>query len=242
MLNPKINPAFKDLIPPLNESEFHQLEQNILAEGSLQNPIKTWRGYIVDGHNRYAICKKHAIPITTQALRFACEGEAKLWIAENQLGRRNLSDAARIEIAAKKVALSHKEGEPKNTRKSIARAANVSEQTVARYMKITGGGAPELVQKVRSGKLKIGTAYNQLQNKAYITEKTTRKIFNQATDGILNPDITNKALIQSLSRRQDLYDHITSGDFTLNEESDRAKLKKWVDRQVGVVGLLRVSQ
>ena len=39
--------------------EEQQLEQNILAEGRLLNPIVTWNGCILDGHTRYRILKKH---------------------------------------------------------------------------------------------------------------------------------------------------------------------------------------
>ena len=62
-LNPilKINPEFKDLIRPLRKKELLQLEENLLADGC-REPIITWNGFIVDGHNRYELCSKHNIP------------------------------------------------------------------------------------------------------------------------------------------------------------------------------------
>jgi transcriptional regulator with XRE-family HTH domain len=166
----KINKDFANLIPPLSKEEFAQLEQNIL-QNRCQNAIKTWRGFIVDGHNRYEICTRHNIPFPAQALRFSSEEEAKIWIAENQLGRRNLTDALRIEIAAKKLAFSNST----NKRKAIAQSAGVSEQTVQRYMKILSSGTAELLQKVRNGETKIGTAFNSLPGK--MQTKTTRNLF-----------------------------------------------------------------
>ena len=48
----KIDPEFQSKIPPLQFEEEQQLEQNIIAEGRLLNPIITWNGYILDGHTR----------------------------------------------------------------------------------------------------------------------------------------------------------------------------------------------
>lgn len=47
----KIDPEFQSKIPPLQFEEEQQLEQNIIAEGRLLNPIITWNGYILDGQN-----------------------------------------------------------------------------------------------------------------------------------------------------------------------------------------------
>lgn len=47
----KIDPEFQSKIPPLQFEEEQQLEQNIIAEGRLLNPIVTWNGYILDGQN-----------------------------------------------------------------------------------------------------------------------------------------------------------------------------------------------
>ena len=41
----KIDPEFQGKIPPLNFEEEQQLEQNILHEGRLLNPIIIWNGF-----------------------------------------------------------------------------------------------------------------------------------------------------------------------------------------------------
>jgi len=55
----QINPEFENMIPELTDDELSQLEENILAEGRIVNPIVVWNGVIVDGHNRYKIAQKH---------------------------------------------------------------------------------------------------------------------------------------------------------------------------------------
>ena len=66
---PRIDPEFKDLIPPLTPNEYTQLQENILANGC-RDPITLWRGTIVDGHNRYEICTQHGIKYETAAMPF----------------------------------------------------------------------------------------------------------------------------------------------------------------------------
>ena len=88
----KIDPEFQSKIPPLQFEEEQQLEQNIIAEGRLLNPIITWNGYILDGHTRYRILKKHGfIKFEVEEIQPANKYEALAWICKNQLGRRNLS-------------------------------------------------------------------------------------------------------------------------------------------------------
>ena len=87
-----IDPEFANKIPPLREEELEQLEENILADGVVINPLIVWDGVIVDGHNRYRILQKHPeIQFTTYEKQFSDRYAAIAWICKNQLGRRNLT-------------------------------------------------------------------------------------------------------------------------------------------------------
>ena len=62
----RIDPEFEEKIPPLTEDEFSLLEQNIVADGEVLDPLIIWNNTILDGHNRYRILKKHPeIPFKT---------------------------------------------------------------------------------------------------------------------------------------------------------------------------------
>ena len=99
----QINPKFEQIIPPLTEDEFAQLEENILKLGRVIEPIQVWEGFIVDGHHRYKIVQKHPeITYTTCEREFESEIEAVDWICGYQLGRRNLNDIARKVLTAQK--------------------------------------------------------------------------------------------------------------------------------------------
>ena len=162
-----IDPDFKDLIQPLTADEFTQLEQNIIAEGKCRETIKIWRGYIIDGHHRYTICGKHNIPFAIEKISLRSKADVKIWIANNQLGRRNLTPAMKIEIAAKKAELQ----KTPYARKQISADAGVSESTVQKYIKIAGSGNADFVEQVRKGKIKIGTAFRNLRQETKTVEK-----------------------------------------------------------------------
>ena len=87
-----IDPEFASKIPPLREEELKQLEENILADGVVINPLIVWNGIIVDGHNRYRILQQHPeIQFTIYEKEFPDRYAVIAWICKNQLGRRNLT-------------------------------------------------------------------------------------------------------------------------------------------------------
>jgi len=92
--NITILPELQDLIPPLSNDEFLQLEQNIIAEGC-REPLIVWKNedqyILVDGHNRHRICQKHNIEFKTSTKNFSNLEDAQAWMIANQLGRRNLN-------------------------------------------------------------------------------------------------------------------------------------------------------
>lgn len=86
-----IDEEFKNIIPPLAETEFKQLEQNILEEGC-RDRIVTWNNIIIDGHNRHNICEKHGIEFDVMAMdHFENRHDVIDWMIHNQIGKRNLS-------------------------------------------------------------------------------------------------------------------------------------------------------
>ena len=93
-----VDDDFRSLIPPLSDDEYMRLERSIIAEG-VRDPIITWQGTIVDGHNRYRICQEHGIAFKTAEIVFDSKDAAKIWIIENQFGRRNLNSYQKSVLA-----------------------------------------------------------------------------------------------------------------------------------------------
>lgn len=96
MTNIIVEPRFRDKIPKPTPEEFRQMEENIVSEGKIRDPLVVWAGknILLDGHNRWAIYQKHqdVLPFPTiEELPFDDECAAEDWVLFNQLGRRNLS-------------------------------------------------------------------------------------------------------------------------------------------------------
>ena len=91
------------IIPPLTNEEYDLLEHSILSEGC-RDPLVIWDKHdvIIDGHNRFEICNRHDIPFDVIRMSFTDRHEVVDWICKNQLGRRNLTDAARSDLRGKR--------------------------------------------------------------------------------------------------------------------------------------------
>ena len=96
----RVDDDFKELITPLSDNEINKLIDSILENGCME-PIKTWNGAIIDGHNRYLICHEYNIPFAVQELNFASKEQAMIWMVNNQLARRNLTTYNRALLGIK---------------------------------------------------------------------------------------------------------------------------------------------
>ncbi|HSO00556.1 MAG TPA: hypothetical protein VLS89_19825, partial [Candidatus Nanopelagicales bacterium] len=92
-----IDKEIASLTPSLSPEELAQLERSILAEGC-REPLTAWddgrRKILLDGHNRYRICRRHGVPHTIKLIKLPDREAAIRWVAEHQLGRRNLTPEA----------------------------------------------------------------------------------------------------------------------------------------------------
>ncbi len=97
-----VNEELKTYIDPLTPDEHEALERSLLAEGC-RDALVLWGNILVDGHNRYGICRKHDLPFqTVQNKRFQSMGDVHLWMIEQHLGRRSVSDFQRGVLALRK--------------------------------------------------------------------------------------------------------------------------------------------
>ncbi|KRB17371.1 hypothetical protein ABE599_10990 [Achromobacter mucicolens] len=98
----RVDEGLRAYIDPLTEDEHAALERSLLAEGC-RDALVLWGDLLVDGHNRYAICVKHDIPFKTiQHPHFKSIEDVHLWMIENHLGRRSVSDFQRGVLALRK--------------------------------------------------------------------------------------------------------------------------------------------
>ncbi len=173
-MNIIINQVLQSYVDPLTESEYAALERSLLAEGC-RDALVLWNDVLIDGHNRYAICRKHNIDFNTiQNSSFASLDDVMLWMIDNHLARRSVSDFQRGVLALRKKEIvaarnpapaaadaSDGEAAPKpamSTREDVARAARLSSNQISQIEKIQKAATPELVEAVRSGTISINAA------------------------------------------------------------------------------------
>ena len=172
----RIDDEFASLIPALREDEYQRLETSILNEGC-RDAIVLWGEIIVDGHNRYNICTKHNIPFNTVQKEFASRDEVKLWMLQNQLSRRNLSDFDRIEMVrkcedaikaqakarqgARNDLLDVKEKKPEGaqSRDELGTMAGVSGKTYEHAVRVLDKAPEAVIQATRDKELSINAAF-----------------------------------------------------------------------------------
>ncbi|MFZ6861492.1 hypothetical protein ACO0K7_02555 [Undibacterium sp. Ji67W] len=174
-----IHEALRAYIDPLTEHEYAALERSILTEGC-RDALVCWGEVLIDGHNRYAICQKHQIPFkVVQNDNFSNIEDVQLWMIDNHLARRSVSDFQRGMLALRKkeiitartkhhdTSAQSAEGEtdiavpvikPTQSRQEIAREAGISSNAVVQIEKIQRTASPALVQAVRDGTISISAA------------------------------------------------------------------------------------
>ena len=101
-MNIIVKEELKAYIDPLTPEEHEALERSILAEGC-RDALVLWGDVLVDGHNRYGICQKHGLPFQTiQHPHFKSMEDVHLWMIDQHLGRRSVSDFQRGVLALRK--------------------------------------------------------------------------------------------------------------------------------------------
>ncbi|HEY5750131.1 MAG TPA: ParB/Srx family N-terminal domain-containing protein [Chryseolinea sp.] len=215
-----ISKEIRDYIIPLADEELFQLEKNILSEGC-REPLIVWEKsdgqlVLVDGHNRYKICQKNNLPFKIKKVKFKDQDDVKVWMVDNQIGRRNLTpDQSSYYRGLKYLSLKKKRGGYDNvkskgqnetsTSEIIAEQFNVSESTIKRDAKfaeglnIIGRSNPKLKTKILTGEANVKKADVQVLSSAKNPDKLTFK--NEA-------DLYNKAKIIKDTILKDVEDNI----------------------------------
>lgn len=101
-MNITVSEELKAYIDPLTPDEHEALERSLLTEGC-RDALVLWGDLLIDGHNRYGICQKHGIPFqTVQHPHFKSMDDVHLWMIDQHLGRRSVSDFQRGVLALRK--------------------------------------------------------------------------------------------------------------------------------------------
>lgn len=198
-----IDEILSHAMPPLAPIEDMRLTNKLIKEGckeSIKVAIIDGKYVIVDGHNRYRICKKYKIPFKVEVLPLKSIEEARAWLIENQLGRRNVSDFVKCEYALQMRDSLIKEGrrrqgqrfcdsrvfpnlekqeEPYNSHKVLAGLLGISNGTLGCALWLINNAAERTKQDLRIGAISIHMAYKGTKDLLRgDDEDTRRKVFS----------------------------------------------------------------
>jgi hypothetical protein len=214
--NITISKELAEYIVPLSKEEFRQLEKNIQEHGC-REPLTVWahsKGslILVDGHNRFNICKAHNIRFRIKKVAFKTLDDVKMWMMDNQMGRRNLTpDQLSYYRGLKYLSLKKTKGGYGNvkmkgkgdqsTSETLSGLFNVSSSTVKRDAKFATGlnilakSNASLKSRILTGEVKVKKSDIQILGDSRQPDKLV--IRNEA-------DLHNKAK----SIRNELLDNI----------------------------------
>ncbi len=142
-----IDKDFERALPVLVHFEKDCLEESIIKEGCY-DPIITWKGFIVDGHQRYEICKKNNISFTTTELNDKTvenKSDVILWIYRKHYAQRSLTKIQKMYfIGSNYNNLKMKHGGERkigskielNTSERLGKIFNRSSTSVRKYAKV----------------------------------------------------------------------------------------------------------
>lgn len=189
-MNFKIDSEFEKLIFPLRKSEFEELKKSLMKEGC-RDPLIVWRekNVLLDGHNRNRICKENDIDFEIKEISIVDREQAKIWIMENLLIRRNLNFYQKIVVVLRLWDYEKKEAEERklsklkqfkdteavklpprsedwgDTRDKIGARVGASGRTVDKVRKIENRATNEERKQLIADELSIDKLYKMIKRK-----------------------------------------------------------------------------
>ena len=209
---PVVLPEMAELLPPLSGEQLAALEADLLKNGCYSPVIVNKDLVVVDGHNRQSLCEKHGLPYQMLVFAFDDLLEAKQWALDTQKGRRNLDKWELGKIALKlkpdlearaKENMSAGGGDqksenaksglvnspnpisPVNTRKELAQAVGIGDQTMGRIMQIDEHAPAAVKEALDKKELSINQGYQITQQVKALPEEQREQAALEALE-ILN--------------------------------------------------------
>jgi ParB-like chromosome segregation protein Spo0J len=185
-----VNPEYASLVPKISDSQYKEIKQDIQEHGQHVPIIINQKGEILDGLTRNRICQELEIEPRTMLCSSEYEDPllAKQFIININRNRRQLDTFQRIELEYKLEPIeaqlarrrqSEAGGDKKSdhsiqnyTKRSeeqkkgrvidlAAKRAQVSPMTYFKGRELIKKESPEILEKLRTGKLKIDKVYAQ---------------------------------------------------------------------------------
>jgi 16S rRNA G966 N2-methylase RsmD len=202
----KINEEYASLVPKISEAQHKSVKQDIEENGQHVPVIINRKGEILDGHTRFSINQQLERKTRTELCPEEYEDPllAKRFIVNINLKRRQLKKFETIELALKtkpileEIAKRNSQSNLKQNKSSsvqnctvgrvneeIGKQAGVGARTVDKVENILNKASPEILEKLRTEKLKIDKVNRRIekQEKNERQKEEARLCKNQLPEG-----------------------------------------------------------
>ena len=262
----EINPAYKEIVPKMSESEYCGLRDSIKANGQLMPILVNEDRVVLDGHHRLRVCLELGIVPKIKVLSLGGGANEIAFIIRTNLQRRHLNTFQRIEVAyllevveilkakERRMATLQKGNTPSSLGQNdpneekgrvidvCARAAGVSANTYRKGREIIRLGSETLKERVTNGELTIEGAYRRL---AMVEGRQEQQAFRgkvkQVSDSVRLIDGEFKDVTESEvpSKSVDfiLYNYLTEN----SDIGDYAHLARFAARVLKPGGIVAMS-
>lgn len=148
---------FRTLLPPHSSEERETLERLIVEDGRANEAVVVWKeeNILVDGYTRHEICEDRGLPYDVRFKSFQDRTDAIIWVRQNQIGRRNLTEQtkkAQLGKLAREMEANQSgksTHEKVNVAKELAKKHGTSPRTIARA-KIVADALEKVTPPVRA--------------------------------------------------------------------------------------------
>jgi len=227
-MNITVNESLKAYIDPLTSEEYEALERSLLTEGC-RDALVLWDDLLVDGHNRYAICQKHNLPFqTVQSTLFKTIDDVHLWMIDQHLGRRSVSDFQRGVLALRKRQIVAKRGaqtQSSDTQDTETPDANQSADTPP-WEESTSSRSP-LVSPTLTSRDDLAKAARLSNGQMLLIEKIQKQAAPEVVAAVKSGAISiNAAAAVSSLSTQDQVAAATAGVDELKQAAKRVRESK----------------
>jgi hypothetical protein len=234
----RIDPAFRDVLPVPSAASVAALRTNLLAHGGCTNFILVWAGTdkIIDGHNRYPLCREHDLWIWLGEIELADRDAVQDWIRKLQLSRRDLG----------RVVASCVRGEAYNARKGRRGGDHTSERA--------NGHNVRLLDAAKQIAEEFGVTDRTIRRDGWLAECVARIVANcgsEARQTLLSPDhkVTRNGIVRlvkmEVEAQREAVGYLTQKGKLPRMEKSKAKVvlpRKKEDMVAALIRLLGVRE
>ncbi len=231
----KVDAEIKAFLTPLTARELEGLKADIEQNG-IREPLIIWEEecILLDGHNRYAIAQELGIKFPVKMMKFGSREEVLEWMAENQMGRRNLDAGQRGTIVADIIS-NEIEAEIKKsvnlTKKDLSELGSLAKK---KYSKIFDVNI-RYIEMARKVKQENPDLFNKIKKGEISLKKANSEISKERRKKLLTSETANTSSIERTSSPNEVQTEEKTEEKTLTVNIIKDEMEKVIDILVGKI-------